>query len=32
VDSLRQAQLALMRQQRYRDPFYWAPFILIGAP
>ncbi|HWW61425.1 MAG TPA: CHAT domain-containing protein, partial [Thermoanaerobaculia bacterium] len=31
VDSLRQAQLALMRQQRYREPFYWASFILIGA-
>jgi CHAT domain-containing protein len=29
--ALRTASLKLMRNSRYRHPFYWAPFILIGA-
>ncbi|HEY0743068.1 MAG TPA: CHAT domain-containing tetratricopeptide repeat protein [Chryseosolibacter sp.] len=28
--SLRDAKLSLLNDQRYRAPFYWAPFILIG--
>jgi CHAT domain-containing protein len=28
--SLRQAQLSLLRAPRYRHPYYWAPFVLIG--
>ena len=28
-DDLRQAKLSLINGQ-YRDPYYWAPFILIG--
>ena len=30
IEALRQAQLALQAQPRYRHPFYWAPFILMG--
>ncbi len=28
--ALREAQLDLLRQEQYRHPFYWAPFILVG--
>ncbi|MGC9526896.1 MAG: CHAT domain-containing protein [Limnospira sp.] len=28
--ALRQAQLSLLREPRYRDPYYWAAFVLIG--
>jgi CHAT domain-containing protein len=28
--ALRQAQLGLLRDPRYHQPFYWAPFILVG--
>jgi len=28
--ALRQAQLALWRQNRWRSPFYWAAFVLQG--
>ncbi len=28
--SLRQAQQTLMRDPKYRSPYYWAPFVLIG--
>ncbi len=28
--ALRQAQLAVAKQQRWRDPFYWAGFVLQG--
>ena len=29
-ESLRRAQLALMKNPRYRHPFYWAAFIVVG--
>jgi len=28
--ALREAQLALQRNPRYRHPFYWAPFMVLG--
>jgi CHAT domain-containing protein/Tfp pilus assembly protein PilF len=30
TDALRKAQLALINDEKYAHPFYWAPFILIG--
>jgi CHAT domain-containing protein len=30
--ALRAAQLKLRRDPRYSHPFYWAPFVVIGAP
>ncbi|HYC93241.1 MAG TPA: CHAT domain-containing tetratricopeptide repeat protein [Thermoanaerobaculia bacterium] len=30
--ALREAQLAVRAQRAYRHPFYWAPFVVIGAP
>jgi CHAT domain-containing protein/tetratricopeptide (TPR) repeat protein len=30
ADALRTAALKLRSQPRYRHPFYWAPFVLIG--
>lgn len=32
VDAIREAQLMLLQQPRYRHPYYWAPFTLIGDP
>lgn len=32
VEALATAQRALAADSRYRHPYYWAPFILIGAP
>jgi CHAT domain-containing protein len=29
-ESLRRAQLALLQNPKYRSPYYWAPFVLIG--
>ena len=31
ADALRRAQLHLMRDRRYRHPFYWSPFVVVGA-
>jgi len=28
--ALREAQLALLKESRYRHPAYWSPFLLIG--
>jgi CHAT domain-containing protein len=28
--ALQQAQLALLKQPQYADPFFWAPFLLIN--
>jgi len=30
AEALRAAQLDLVRSERYRSPYYWAPFILSG--
>jgi len=30
AEALRQAALNMMRNPRYRHPFYWAPFVVIG--
>ncbi len=30
--SLQKAQLALMHDERFSHPFYWAPFVIVGAP
>jgi CHAT domain-containing protein len=32
AQALREAQLAVRAQRAYRHPFYWAPFVVIGAP
>jgi CHAT domain-containing protein/tetratricopeptide (TPR) repeat protein len=31
AEALRLASLDLMRDERYRHPFYWAPFVLVGS-
>ncbi len=30
AEALRQAQLSLLKQDKFQHPFYWAPFILVG--
>lgn len=30
AEALRRAQLALLKQPRFKHPFYWAPFVLVG--
>ena len=30
AESLRQAALELLRSDRYRHPFYWAGFVMVG--
>ena len=30
AEALRQAQLALLSDRRYRHPYYWSAFLLIG--
>ena len=30
AEALRQASLKLLRSERYRHPFYWAGFVMIG--
>ncbi|PON16804.1 hypothetical protein C2W62_16555 [Candidatus Entotheonella serta] len=30
ASALQQAQLSLLKEQRYRHPAYWAPFLLIN--
>lgn len=30
AEALRQAQLSLLRQEKYKHPYHWAPFILLG--
>ena len=32
AEALRQAKLRLIQQNRFAQPYYWAPFILIGSP
>jgi len=31
VEALRRAQLELLRDKRYADPYYWSGFVLMGA-
>jgi CHAT domain-containing protein len=31
AEALRSASLELRKDARYRHPFYWAPFVLVGA-
>ena len=31
AEALRQAQMAVRRTAQYKHPFYWAPFIAVGA-
>ncbi len=28
--ALRKAQLALLSQSQYQNPYFWAPFVLVG--
>ncbi|KAM3102285.1 CHAT domain-containing protein, partial [Phormidesmis sp. 146-12] len=30
AEALRQAQLKVLRSPDYQQPFYWAPFVLVG--
>ena len=30
AEALRQAELRLLKGQKYTDPFYWAPFVIVG--
>jgi CHAT domain-containing protein len=30
AQALRRAQLKLLHNSRYRHPYYWAPFVLVG--
>lgn len=30
AQALRRAQLSLLKQPQYENPYYWAPFILLG--
>lgn len=30
AEALRQAQLRLLAQPNYRDPFFWSPYTLVG--
>jgi CHAT domain-containing protein len=28
--ALRKAKISLINSEKYSDPYYWAPFILVG--
>jgi CHAT domain-containing protein len=30
-EALRQAQLSVLANQRWKHPYYWAPFVVVGA-
>ncbi len=30
AEALRQAQLSLLKNPKYKHPYYWSPFILVG--
>ncbi|MEO0844477.1 MAG: CHAT domain-containing protein, partial [Cyanobacteria bacterium J06643_5] len=30
AQALRQAQLSLLKNPKYKHPYYWSPFILVG--
>jgi CHAT domain-containing protein len=31
AEALRRAQMRLMKNPRYRHPYYWSPFVVVGA-
>jgi len=31
AEALREAELTLLKDDRYRHPFYWAGFVMVGA-
>jgi CHAT domain-containing protein len=31
AEALRQAQLSLLSNPQYQEPYYWAPFLLVGS-
>lgn len=31
-EALRQAALSLMKDPRYRHPYYWGGFVIVGNP
>lgn len=30
AEAVRQAQLELLNNPQYENPYYWAPFVLVG--
>ena len=32
AEALRLAQVAMLHDRPFRHPFYWAPFVIVGAP
>jgi CHAT domain-containing protein len=30
AEAVRQAQLELLNDPQYANPYYWAPFVLVG--
>jgi hypothetical protein len=30
AEALRRAELKLLKSRRFSDPFYWAPFVVVG--
>jgi CHAT domain-containing protein len=30
AEALRRAQIALLNNRRYRNPYFWAPYVLVG--
>ncbi len=30
AEALQQAKLEMIKERKYTEPFYWAPFILVG--
>jgi CHAT domain-containing protein len=30
AEALRRAQISLLKQPKFRPPFYWSPFVLVG--
>ena len=31
AEAVRQAQIYLLKQSKYKHPYFWAPFILVGS-
>ncbi|HEY9707445.1 MAG TPA: CHAT domain-containing protein [Oculatellaceae cyanobacterium] len=30
AEALRRAQVALLKDSRYQNPWFWAPYVLVG--